>query len=117
MINTNSFHTPDKLNIRLGLFLLLPSLIIVLIIITAFGFLPPRLPLFYSVAWGEGQLVTHQQFLIIPASISLTTLLNLIVAWQLHQSQFFFKRVLVISSMIVNLVLIIAFLKIVLIYI
>lgn len=117
MINTNLFNMPDKPNIWPGLFLLLPSLIITFITITSFGFLPPRLPLFYSVAWGEGQLATHQQFLIIPAVISLITLLNLIVAWQLHKSQSFFKSMLLASSIIVNLILIIAFIKIVLIFI
>jgi len=82
-----------------------------------FKFLPPKLPLFYSVAWGNGQLATHQQFLIIPASISLITLLNLVISWQLHPSQSFFKKVLLISSIIVSVILVTTFIKIILMFI
>ncbi len=106
-----------KLHFWIGLYPLVLSLIITLIIITTLRFLPPRLPLFYSIAWGDGQLATHQQFLIIPTSISLITLLNLIISWQLHKSQSFFKEMLLLSSIIVSLILTIAFIKIILMFI
>lgn len=79
--------------------------------------MPPKLPLFYSVAWGEGQLATHQQFFIVPASIILIAPLNLIISWQLHPSQSFLKKVLLISSAVVGLILTIALIKIVLMFI
>lgn len=81
------------------------------------NFLPPKLPLFYSLPWGEGQLANHQQFLIIPASISAIALLNLIISWQLHPSQSFFKTVLITSSAVVTLIFAIAFIKIVLMFV
>jgi|SRR3989304_8817961 len=102
-----------KLHIWLIVTPLILSLVIILVIGVFLRFLPPRLPLFYSLAWGEEQLVTHQQFLIIPASITLITLLNLIISWQLHPSQIFFKKVLLLSSIIVSLILTVTFIKII----
>lgn len=93
---------------------LLLALTISLTIVITFKLLPPKLPLFYSVAWGEAQLATKVQFLILPASIIFITLLNLVIAWQLHSSQSFFKQILLISSITVSLVLTITFVKIVL---
>lgn len=103
-----------KLHSWLILSPLVASVVIILIIITLLQFLPAKLPLFYSVAWGNKQLATHQQFLIIPASIILITLLNLTISWQLHSSQSFFKKVLLLSSIVISAILTIAFAKIIL---
>ncbi len=104
----------NKLHLWIGLAILALSLSIALIIITTFKFLPPRLPLFYSLPWGEMQLATHQQFLSLPASISIVTLLNLLVAWQLHPSQSFFKKALLLTSVTASLILTITFIKVIL---
>lgn len=103
-----------KLHLCIILAPLALSLLIILAIVTILKFLPPRLPLFYSLPWGENQLATHQQFIVIPASISAVALLNLIISWQLHPSQSFFKKVLLIASLIVGLIMIITFIKIIL---
>jgi len=93
------------------------SLVIIIFILFLGKSLPPKLPLFYSLSWGEKQLVNHQQLLIIPGSIVLLTLINLIFSWQLHPQQTFFKKILLISSLLISLVLTITFFKIVLIFI
>lgn len=80
-------------------------------------FLPERLPLFYSLPWGERQLASHLQFLIIPATAVLVTLINLTVKKQLHASQAFLKLALDLTSFIVTVILLITFLKIILIFI
>lgn len=103
-----------KLNSWIGLSPLILSLIITIAVVTIFNFLPARLPLFYSLPWGDEQLATHQQFLIIPAGIAIVTLLNLLVAAQLHPSQSFFKKALLISSIIISLIMTVTFIKIVL---
>lgn len=104
----------NKLHIWLIVTPLVLSLVIILVIGVLLRFLPTKLPLFYSLAWGEAQLATHQQFLIIPASITLIALLNLIISWQLHPQQVFFKKVLLSSSLIISLILTVAFVKIIL---
>lgn len=104
----------QKLNLWLKLSPLLLALIMTLVIVFGLKFLPNKLPLFYSLSWGEAQLASHQEFLIIPASIVLITLLNFAVSWQLHPSQSFFKKVLLFSPIIISLILSITFIKIVL---
>ncbi|MBI2315214.1 hypothetical protein HYU93_04135 [Candidatus Daviesbacteria bacterium] len=108
---------PKKLYLWTGLSPLLLSLILITVIITTLKYLPSRMPLFYSLPWGENQLATSSQFLIIPASISIVTLLNLLICWQLHKSQAFFRIALFAASIIVSLILVIAFIKIVLMFI
>lgn len=103
-----------KLYLWLGLSPLFISLILTVIIFALFKFLPPKLPLFYSLPWGEEQLATPQQFLMIPASISLIALLNLIIAWQLHPQQSFFKKALFLSSAVVGIISTVTFIKIIL---
>lgn len=123
--NSNNLNAQKKqgllphnhLYLLIGLFPLALSLIVTLTIMTVLKFLPSKLPLFYSLPWGEGQLATHQQLLIIPASIVLITPLNLIISWQLHPSQSFLKKVLLISSAIASLILTISLIKIILMFI
>lgn len=105
----------------LNLWLILPpfvlSFIIILAILIILRFLPEKLPLFYSIAWGDAELATHQQFLIIPASISAVALLNLAISWQLHHQQSFLKKVLLLSSIVVSLIFVMTFIKIILMFV
>lgn len=112
--NSENLNTSNKFYFWLGLSPLILSFSITIAILTILRLLPPKLPLFYSLPWGQGELVTHQQFLIIPASITLIALLNLSLSWQLHPSQSFFKKVLLVSSVTASLILTISFIKIVL---
>lgn len=96
---------------------LIASLIFSLIILIFFKFLPTKLPLFYSLSWGNQQLATHNQFLIIPGTLTAVTLLNLGISRQLHPQQKFFKKILLLNPLIINLILIVTFIKIILIFI
>jgi hypothetical protein len=93
------------------------SLIMISTILFLSKTLPSKIPLFYSLSWGEKQLANHQQLLIIPGSIILITLFNLIISWQLHSQQTFLKKILLISALLVSLILTISFVKIVFIFI
>lgn len=95
-----------------GLIPIILSLLLTIFILIFFRFMPPKLPLFYSLPWGDVQLANHQQFLIIPASIVLVNLINLIIFWQLHASQSFFKKMLISASLIVSAIFLITFVKI-----
>lgn len=106
-----------KTHLWLGLSPILVSALLTMILLTTLKRLPPKLPLFYSLAWGEGQLATHTQLLLIPASMALIALTNLIIAWQLHCSQSFFTKILLVSSLLTTLILTVTFLKIILIFI
>ncbi|MDO8573622.1 MAG: hypothetical protein Q7R77_02630 [Candidatus Daviesbacteria bacterium] len=91
---------------------LITSAILIVVVLLLFRFLPVKLPLFYSLPWGEGQLATQKEFLIIPGVMILITLLNFVVSSQLHFSQKFFKDILYIASLSVTLILLITFIKV-----
>lgn len=118
MFNSNEQTSfANKMNLWINLTPLFISLFITLFIFIFGRFLPPKLPLFYSLPWGDSQLVNHQQLLIIPSIITLIALLNLTVSWHLHSSQIFFKKILLSSSILISLILTITFLKIIVIFI
>lgn len=92
------------------------SIILTFLIILTGQLLPNRLPLFYSLPWGQSQLVNKNQLLIIPAAISLISLVNFIILSHLHQSQDFFKKILIFTSVLSFILLMITAIKIVLIF-
>lgn len=114
-------YPAKKSNRRRGIILLITPFFLATItaIFTAFfpAILPHRLPLFYSLPWGEKQIATPQQFFIIPAIIILISLANLIISRQLYSTQVFFKKILQIASLVSSIILTITFIKIVLIFI
>ncbi len=97
---------PIVLGLILGAFILLIK-----------QFLPTRLPLFYSLPWGESQLATTDQLFVVPAIIIAISLVNLTVFWQLHPSQILFKNILTGVSLFCSLVLTISVMKIIFIFI
>lgn len=104
-------------NLKMGWINISPVILsIILGVAILFGMrsLPPRLPLFYSLPWGDEQLATHQEFLLIPAGIIAVTLLNCVISAQLHPSQSFFKRILLFSPLVVSFLLTVTFVKIIL---
>ncbi len=106
-----------KLLLILGLQTLALSIVCAVTVLFLGKFLPSKLPLFYSLPWGERQLATQTQLLIIPAISACITLVNLTLFWQLHSSQFLFKRILIFSSLICSLVLLISLIKMIFIFI
>lgn len=75
--------------------------------------LPPLLPLFYSLPWGENQLATHQQFLSLPTIAIGISLINLMLYLRLPPSQPILKNILAFSSVLASLILIISLIKII----
>lgn len=93
------------------------ALITTILILNLSRVLPQKLPLFYSLPWGNKQLVDKQQLLIIPAIMVGITFINLIISWQLHPSQTFFKKTLIYSSIVISIICLVTFLKIIFIFI
>lgn len=75
--------------------------------------LPPQLPLFYSLPWGEPQLGSVYQFLVLPSVILIVILINSIISIQLHDSQLVIKRILAITSLIVSIIISVTALRII----
>lgn len=107
----------NKLYLWLNLIPIFVAVSLSLFILVFFKFLPSKLPLFYSLPWGEKQLATTRQFFIIPAIITLITLVNLVISHQLHMSQSFLKKVLLASSLVASVIVTITFIKIIFLFI
>lgn len=93
------------------------AILILVLLFINLGGLPPQLPLFYSLPWGQDQLATLAQFVILPAIIILVSLVNLFITWQLHTSQLVLKRILYTSSITTALLILITTLKILFIFV
>lgn len=93
-------------------------LFVIAILILIFGAsLPEKIPMFYSLPWGETQLASKLQLLIIPSIGLIIVLFNLLIFWQLHQTQILFKRTLIATNFVISIILFATFIKIVFIFI
>ncbi len=86
------YYRQDKIVFWLNSISLLFALLITILFLGVADLLPLKIPLFYSLPWGESQLVSLSQFLILPFIIILSSLINLTIAWHLHSSQAVIKK-------------------------
>jgi hypothetical protein len=75
--------------------------------------LPDKLPLFYTLPWGDKQLVSLSQFLILPGINFLIILINMIISWHLHKSQLLLKKMLSLNSLTISILLLLTAIKII----
>lgn len=109
------YHRQDAVTFWATSFSIIVSLIIISLLLIPD--LPSQLPLFYSQPWGDNQLAAKSSFILLPAIIILTVLINTIIAWHLHYSQTVLKRMLFLMSALVSLLILITTLKIIFIFI
>ncbi len=81
------------------------------------SYLPPKLPLFFSLTWGDAELVNKTQLLIIPASITALMLFNLIIFWRLNENYLLLRRILIFTGLLTTAIIMISFAKMILIFI
>lgn len=110
------YHTQDTITFWLVSICSFAALFLLILLFINLPSLPPQLPLFYSQPWGEKQLATIPQFLVLPSVVVLITLINLMISWHLHSSQIVLKRMLAISSVVIALLFVITAFKIVYIF-
>ncbi|MFH0937642.1 MAG: hypothetical protein V1808_05130 [Candidatus Daviesbacteria bacterium] len=95
---------------------ILSSLPVIILFFAIYNKLPNKLPLFYSLPWGESQLVAKQQFLLLPTVLLLITLVNTFISSQIHPVQLVLKRMLMLTLLLINLIILITALKILFIF-
>lgn len=105
-------------------FYLIPILITIISIVLIlspflifYNRLPDKLPLFYSLPWGGDQLAAKQQFFLLPIILVLICLINSLIASQLHSVQYVLKRILTISLILIDIIVLITAIKIMWIFI
>lgn len=74
--------------------------------------LPNKLPLFYSRQWGDSQLISKQAFLILPAGLIVITVVNIALTLQIHHTQTILRRILLLTIVCVDVIILITSLKI-----
>ena len=67
--------------------------------------LPSQVPLFYSLPWGEAQLGSKPQLLLLPSISLLICLVNLTIVWHLHRSLVTLRRTLLLAAAAVSLMM------------
>lgn len=87
------------IGLTVGLYILFPEL-------------PPQMPLYYSLPWGNSQLVPKLQFFLIPGLIILLTVINFVLAYYLHQVHRILRRLLMVNLALINLIFLFTVIKI-----
>lgn len=103
--------------ILIGLSSIILALLMAIFILIFGRSLPPSLPLFYSLPWGENQLATHQQILSLPTIAIGISLINLMFFLRLSPIQTVLRNILAFSSIVTSLILAISLIKIVFLFI
>lgn len=94
----------DRFEFGVLIFFIFSILLEAAIILFSFKKLPPQLPLFYSRPWGEQILASPLFLWILPAVILVFSVLNFWILTQMKEG-FFLRRVLMVFTLIVSLVL------------
>lgn len=110
------FKSSDKYFLTPLFISLFIALLITLLIFILYNQLPFKLPLFYSLPWGETQLVAKQQLFLLPIILLVIVLINAFIFSQLHPVQKVLKRLLMFNLIFIDLIIFTTFLKILFIF-
>lgn len=95
-----SFADPKiKLFIKLSIFFIACSIIIISL---KYKSLPPVVPIFYSLPWGEQQLFYKFILFIFPVMSGLTLLVNIILA-RISAQEVLIARILILAALVFSL--------------
>lgn len=75
--------------------------------------LPPEIPLFYSLPWGEQWLVDKSGLLVLTASMTVLIIIDLIAAYKIYKSEGLLARYLVFGCLTVLILMAINLTKII----
>lgn len=78
--------------------------------------LPTKVPLFYSLSWGQHQLAPINWLFLLPGITICIMGINLIISKQLHESQLILKRMLLGVILVSDLLILITIVRILTIY-
>jgi len=94
--------------------LFVANLILVLSFFIRFSSLPPQIPLFYSLPWGEDQLADNWMIFILPITMDLLFFVNYYVYSKYFQGNVFIKKIIDYLSLFTIISLSLIFIKIIL---
>lgn len=82
-------------------------------LILKFNSLPPQVPLYFSLPWGESQLSSASSLFLLPSFSIVISIVNNLLAALLFRSQILFSRLLIIFSLLFSLLSTIALINII----
>lgn len=100
--NASNFFNNSHYSLPIRLFVSIMGISFIILAIT-FKRLPPSIPLYYSLPWGEEQLAKPSDLFIIPFSIMIIFLLNLILSMVFLKRDNFLIQFLMWSSCLIAL--------------
>jgi hypothetical protein len=112
-----TIETTDKILLYPVFITILSILLLVSSFFITSPFLPPKLPLLYSLPWGEQQLIGKSQFLLLPALIVGMSVVNIALAMQLHSSHSTLKKMLLLSLVGIDIIMVTTGIKILIIFV
>lgn len=87
------------------------NIVSVLLILTVQRLLPPVVPLFYGLPYGQDQLVPSVGLFIVPGACLLVIVLNAVLSGYFNDQ--FYKKTLIISAALISVLGVITVLKII----
>jgi len=103
----------DKLIKRATQINLILLAIQVLMIVSIWQFLPPKIPLFYSCPWGKDQLTNYPGVITLPAICLIIFFTNLVIAKLVTKKKLLIKQILITASLIFTLLILISLVQII----
>ncbi len=88
-------------------------LYLVLLLALTINKLPPYLPLFYSLPWGEGQLIATPFFTLLPIAAVVVFFINTTLSMVIEKSQPILSRLVFLTTVLFSLLLVITTTKII----
>lgn len=111
------YRAQDKYIFFCNVFIILCIISILIFYFLNLKSLPPKIPLFYSLSWGQPQLASIQQFIILPSMLTLIYLFNCILTLQLAPSQIALKRIIYFTTATIAFLILITAFKILTIFV
>lgn len=78
--------------------------------------LPAKVPMFYSLPWGQSQLVSPNTLFLLPILAVGITIVNILISKQLHASQLILKQLLLGIILVSDLLILLTVVRILTIY-
>lgn len=103
----------EKINSRILRWNIIFIIIQITFLFWKFNLLPPQVPLYYSLPWGESQLAQASLLFIFPTISLILLLINHLFAISLSKTSLLLSRILLIISLIFSFLSLVAILHIV----
>lgn len=98
-----------KISLSLSLLFIIP---LIILIIATFSKLPPLIPFFNSMPWGEERLYTSRAIIFLPVILTIVFVFNLFLATGIYKKYALISRIVLFNCFLFLLLSLLAYLQI-----